>query len=1400
MSNSVNLQVIATAQQIIPQTDVETETLLDPLKYLAYLCPYAQVECVVVQPLNQRNFESWSDVKAVDNIANRNLIVTIEMIKDGIILGIDEDLDDRVVKIGVMLILESQDRRYALGTIFSICKLSKEIPYPKRSPKMQLSFLRVQFEKYVKANRIAFARSKFFPVGAFPQSCQHQLITGLASPLRYKMTCSDGDWFEGDFSGSLTGMGKLTMPSGEIWRGIFENGRLVRGTIEDTEGGLSKGDFNDKGLNGKGFRSYKNLVTQKGKFLNGRFVKGTMTFPGDSYVKGSFLDGDCHGTIFGCRAEFKMKNGKVVDGYINPPHGLITPQIFPMLFGVFPDFGMPGFFRYTEKNLYLEVYDYTPTIAAVNGSHLSTSGKVEQTNFFDDSLRESENQFLLIGKLNKSTCFFKIGITEPDTGRVIDLSCAQVGMALAGLSDREDIRIRLYNQIRDAFVNGLILPTSPLDFLIEQNREKEESLKRCLKDIQERIVMPRTSKESVLELVNNQTDALITTVLQLAFLRNTSNEKKEVFDELNSKLIMQILPLLASEGSDFNEDYQGTVEWLSANGYPIEADELVSALFLHKEAQKELEDYYRTPSAFLFYCQAVHDGLQLDCESLKIYAEEIKQDLYIWEQLPNCNDLFLKCSTVGSEDEKRSYPFFAKAVHLLHIDNCGFEHLFYYFSNQKEVEFGQNLMHHLLLNPHPSLFRGILFEKEVQFEIHEMPVDQNSGLNALRTCREAFSNDLASLSGQEDIHHRLQQEVYLALTSGFIALESSMMPDRVDAESFSKSQTAYLLYCEAFRRNLPLGIESTLVFAEINNVSLYIWELVDQSHELVLKGSFVSKKIDQSQPLHLLHSQGNHFDRLNPSENIDMNLVYLPSGSPNPNLDDNADLMPAPNLFEKYIKRLLPLDRLGINKENPMTSLKSVKTVDLLNSRGGVARSRSLHSSYHIRQMILDHSSSRLLTTAAVYTHSLNPADWVRLDYLMDPANWLNERVALQVKLMIDQEILARSLAKPMRGTVVATRGNTGVGKSFRTHSILKDYLLENEHLIHGVLNPDYLKSILKKIDGTLLLNDQVHHEGRIIFERLLGTLAEKGISLEGAIVDTRLLTIEDFRKEVLVLAEKNNARLEIVDVDTSIWNSILAVLNREPFGKDPCVSFDVIRDGYVRARSNREKFIQESFQKKVNYSLYYLTKEGNYLQVAEKREGDTLVTIKESIFDDCLREPSKQEMEEVAQTLITPEWIESLEVSRSKEGLRKWVGFTVAEALDHHRLGKDATQVVRQVPVGLPSLSGSTSSPTSSRQPFAVKASPVKIAKEVMRGHRIEIVGGAPEQQKQKAAMVLGYDELVWRIFPHVDEKTFFRSVPLVCKQWAVQQKLFLRRFSKTEHHLFRGKYSSSEVSPKTN
>jgi hypothetical protein len=213
------------------------------------------------------------------------------------------------------------------------------------------------------------------------------------------------------------------------------------------------------------------------------------------------------------------------------------------------------------------------------------------------------------------------------------------------------------------------------------------------------------------------------------------------------------------------------------------------------------------------------------------------------------------------------------------------------------------------------------------------------------------------------------------------------------------------------------------------------------------------------------------------------------------------------------------------------------------------------------------------------------------------------------------------------------------------------------------VLNPDRIKAVIKEMGSKVLLNRQVYLEGRIIFEKFLKAIVERSPEITSVVVDTRLLSIEDLIP-LLTLSDSRGVKLEIADIEGSIWESIISILHRAPFGPDPCVDFDVIKKGYIDSKKNRQNFINLCKEKKVHYSLYR-----NRVLISELVNGEW-VHKNQSGHEESLSGVSSEDIDAIGEREIDGELISNLHHEK-KEILGLWRGHTIKEALERHSGGQ---------------------------------------------------------------------------------------------------------------------------------
>lgn len=248
--------------------------------------------------------------------------------------------------------------------------------------------------------------------------------------------------------------------------------------------------------------------------------------------------------------------------------------------------------------------------------------------------------------------------------------------------------------------------------------------------------------------------------------------------------------------------------------------------------------------------------------------------------------------------------------------------------------------------------------------------------------------------------------------------------------------------------------------------------------------------------------------------------------------------------------------------------------------------------------------------------------------------------------------ILARHLSEKL-DRILGIRGNTGSGKS--TSAPL------------GALNVDVLKAALKK--GYKVLNSQLHPEAAKIFERFLQGII-KTLTINFCL-NSRLIEPEDMESWILKPAKQRGVSAEIKDFEVPLSTSLLRALTRDPYGKDPCSSLEIIIDGFVRLRRDRATIIARIKDDKAvtNYELCF--KQGSSrILVAHKKDSEFKI-FDQALYDECMRVPSKDEINQLINQIITPDLIQQAIsdgdiYSHQSVTLEPFLGKTLAEANAH--------------------------------------------------------------------------------------------------------------------------------------
>lgn len=383
--------------------------------------------------------------------------------------------------------------------------------------------------------------------------------------------------------------------------------------------------------------------------------------------------------------------------------------------------------------------------------------------------------------------------------------------------------------------------------------------------------------------------------------------------------------------------------------------------------------------------------------------------------------------------------------------------------------------------------------------------------------------------------------------------------------------------------------------------------------------------------------------------------------------------------IEKFLNAEISLEEvangLNINASNAREILKAIKIIDLeLDRLTPEERKHYKHSTYPLRTLCMQLSDSTIPTFEA-YTKSIdlkyfsNPFAPAAREYANHSYNYIPERVREHMKLVnnyaIDMMALSKRLATDRR-TFFCIGGNTGVGKSFLAKSDpeYKKGLL-NEQMT-GALNPDNVKGMLRK-NIPRVTNQQAHVEGFAIAQKAAAELKSKAI--EASIIIDERLGVPDVVRPIMQLSQTTNTSVKYKDLEGPLLVSCLRVLTRDT-ATDPCVPFQPIADGYRIIRKKRKEIIQlmkDSPQS--TYQLYVIDKSGKQKLAAEKKDGEFVVHDEKLLNAVC--EVDENEIDQVKNTLLTDEYIDNINYpgvnAKSKEALRKYIGKTIAQALDLH-------------------------------------------------------------------------------------------------------------------------------------
>ncbi len=357
---------------------------------------------------------------------------------------------------------------------------------------------------------------------------------------------------------------------------------------------------------------------------------------------------------------------------------------------------------------------------------------------------------------------------------------------------------------------------------------------------------------------------------------------------------------------------------------------------------------------------------------------------------------------------------------------------------------------------------------------------------------------------------------------------------------------------------------------------------------------------------------------------------------------------------------------LNLNSKNANDILRITKMFDLslslINSRPCVTKIAFKRNSGELRKSIVELFSTVSSTQAFSKTLFLERLNDPRVpEYLFDSKNWIDSRVGLHAKLYANAFILAFSLSKEISlnrvievgaNNLVGARGNTASEKSTALGNLL------------GILNTDPIKKELRI--GTNFRNHQVHVEGAMIFDLCFNEI-KKHTALR-YIVDLRLIRLKDIKRYLITPAKNNKCTVIMSDFDVPLVTTLVRVLNRNPRGKDPIPSLQVMVDGFKALRRKRAKVVKALEAEEVveGYVLYFQGK------IVGKKKNGKMIQIDPLGYKKCFQIPSDNEIEDCLESIIDNDFIDKASErndlrSNDYAFLDTWKGKSLREALQRH-------------------------------------------------------------------------------------------------------------------------------------
>jgi hypothetical protein len=369
-----------------------------------------------------------------------------------------------------------------------------------------------------------------------------------------------------------------------------------------------------------------------------------------------------------------------------------------------------------------------------------------------------------------------------------------------------------------------------------------------------------------------------------------------------------------------------------------------------------------------------------------------------------------------------------------------------------------------------------------------------------------------------------------------------------------------------------------------------------------------------------------------------------------------------------YLRGYVSLSDLPIKRDNVQKYLNMLKYFDLLILHQNI-QNIPFKTTNEIRKKLLQLCPN--LTTIEAFILTRNQEEMKDQGHLENLANWTPESAAHSRRAIEKQLAAAAELAKEMSQTelktkIIAGRGISGSGKSTILERKVKA-IVDARNLKDKILDPDNLKRMLKQ-HRCLVLNPQIHEEASAYFKMLFRKFVDE--QRMNFVLDKRLLTLNDVKKNLVEPAKKLNCSVILIDLHVDLRTSINRLLARPKYGPQPCPELSDWLDAAIKNTQHRSDIIHYAMEEKTiaEYELYTSTKQ----QVAARLTHNVFETVRLDDFTECLRIPRKTEIDELLNRKIDVKYInraiaDADILESQKDALNVYQGMSVGDAYKKH-------------------------------------------------------------------------------------------------------------------------------------